>query len=449
MAARSIPEALWLPSTHCSPAKKRSAFGMDFCMNSQPPLENAPGMSFVLMTATRRAGELLVEVEAGVLPGRFRQHELIDSLDAGELRQVAAAAFHSQRVVFGSVGIRELQVLAVEVELLPRDLHALRVHVLPFEPVLHQNRRQEEPGALVVIARGNQVGLERVVGVAVIVRGRGRRWKPAQRVDQVHLRAAEKQTAESAVVGAAHRGIKVVPGIEPPAQPPGRALLPVARERLERLTKRLEPVEGFERRRLVRRHLHRPDGAYRIEGGVLEAPIAGIRNDQCDGVEQRQASRRHQQNPPQEAHPGAGAAGAHGRIVGEQDVAEQVGEEEPLRHFAGDHRARRLGPAGLCAAHVEHRCGAAHPLQPVSAREAAPPQAPGSRWPARRRSRSPAETDPPEAGWGGTGRPETGPRRGAACAFRAETRRRPAACPAHARAPGNRAGGRRGNRTGC
>ncbi len=55
--------------------------------------------------------------------------------------------------------------------------------------------------------------------------------------------------------------------------------------------------------------------------------------------------------------PGAGAAGAHGGAVGQQNVIEQVAEEEPLRHLARGAYRRRGGRLGL-GAHAEDAGGA-------------------------------------------------------------------------------------------
>ncbi len=213
----------------------------------------------------RRAWELLVEIHAGVLPGRFGQHELIDPLDAGELRQVAAAAVHRQRIVLGGERIRGFQFLAVEVELLADQLQAVGIHVPSHQPVPHEDRRQEQLGTLVVVRSGDQIGLERVIDGAVLIGGSRRRGKPGQRLNQSRLRAAEQQLVETAEVRPAQRGVKLVSRVESPAQPQGRAFPFVEGQRLERLPQRVQARERVNRGRLKGGRLHGADPPHRAQ----------------------------------------------------------------------------------------------------------------------------------------------------------------------------------------
>ena len=75
----------------------RQAAGLDGGGELGGALGEGAGDFLVVNHRCGRAGELLVEVEAGVLPGSFRQHELIDSLDAGELRRVSTAPDYQYR----------------------------------------------------------------------------------------------------------------------------------------------------------------------------------------------------------------------------------------------------------------------------------------------------------------------------------------------------------------
>ncbi len=55
-----------------------------------------------------RAGELLVEIDRRVVAIRLGQHELVDPLDARELRQVAAGTINRRRVILRRVRIGDL-----------------------------------------------------------------------------------------------------------------------------------------------------------------------------------------------------------------------------------------------------------------------------------------------------------------------------------------------------
>ena len=125
----------------------------------------------LLAAAKMRLG--LLRPEAPLVAG------LVDRLEAGVLGLVAiVAALVGLVLVAEAVG----QLAGVEVELLLRELHALRIHIPPFAPALQQVRRQERAHGALVLGRGQQVGLERVVSGPVIVGGSRSGRQPAQAV---------------------------------------------------------------------------------------------------------------------------------------------------------------------------------------------------------------------------------------------------------------------------
>ena len=75
-----------------------------------------------------RTGKLAVEVDRRAGLGGIAQHGLIDALKAGELGQVLARVLDGGGVVIGGERIRDLQLVAVELELLLGQRQPLRVH---------------------------------------------------------------------------------------------------------------------------------------------------------------------------------------------------------------------------------------------------------------------------------------------------------------------------------
>ncbi len=84
-------------------------------------------------------------------------------------------------------------------------------------------------------------------------------------------------------------------------------------------------------------------------GGVahlrLQAVVLKERNREPDDQNQAEQRGGSVQNAARRTGLGAGAAGAHGGAVGQQNVVEEVAEEQPLRHFA---RGRSPAPACGC-----------------------------------------------------------------------------------------------------
>ena len=79
-----------------------------------------------------RAGELLVEVDLLRAAAGVGEHELIDLLGAGELREVQARAIDGRGVVLFAEGIAPGQILAVEIELLARQRQQI-IHSRPAD----------------------------------------------------------------------------------------------------------------------------------------------------------------------------------------------------------------------------------------------------------------------------------------------------------------------------
>ena len=88
-----------------------------------------------------RAGELLVEVDFLGAAAGVGEHELIDLLGAGELREVQAGAVDGGGVVLFAEGIAAGQILAVEIELLARQRQQI-IHQPAGGPTGDQNRRK-------------------------------------------------------------------------------------------------------------------------------------------------------------------------------------------------------------------------------------------------------------------------------------------------------------------
>ncbi len=168
-----------------------------------------------------RAGEALVEVDRRPGLGGVGHHGLVDALEAGELREVETRFADGGGVVIVRIRIGDFQLVAVELELFLRQLHAVGVHVAVGAPAVQQHRRQEVAGGLVMVGGGFQVGLEAVIGGLVFgARGRGR--QAAHGIHENVLGGQQQQAAEIGEVELAHVGVEVVADIQAPAIAQGR-----------------------------------------------------------------------------------------------------------------------------------------------------------------------------------------------------------------------------------
>ena len=122
-------------------------------MKVQPPLENAPGTSCGSTTDSRGVGKLAIEIDGRIALAGFGQHEGVDALVAGELRQVPARFLHRQVVGLAGIRILLLQFVGIEIELLLGQRGALRIDRAAVQPPFHQHRREKFLGAFFVVRR--------------------------------------------------------------------------------------------------------------------------------------------------------------------------------------------------------------------------------------------------------------------------------------------------------
>ena len=234
----------------------------------------------------RRARKTPVEMNRRIALGRFRQHILVDPLKAGELGEVAAAALHCLPIVLRRERIGRLQFLAVKIELLLCELHALGIHVASGRPVPHQHGSQELPRALVVMRSGNQVRFERLVSRAILVTRTGRRGQALQAGKQPSLGLREQQLMELGEVHAANLGIQIAARVQPPAQAPGRAFALIVPQHGKRLAQGLQALQGIERWQVQAARLRGGNAACSFDGLGFEGAVARPRNQETGGENQ-------------------------------------------------------------------------------------------------------------------------------------------------------------------
>src|SRR5579872_1451631 len=171
----------------------------------------------------RGTGKLTVEINRRVALAGFGEHERIDTLGAGELREVMAGLLDGSRVVLARVRILLLQLGGVEIELPLRELLAIGIGGVAGGPPLHQDRREKQLRAFIVVGSGDQVSLESVVRRSVL-RTRRRR-QGTERLQHAGLSLPEQHLPEPIEIDTAGLGIEIVAGVEAPTIAPGRAVM--------------------------------------------------------------------------------------------------------------------------------------------------------------------------------------------------------------------------------
>ncbi len=150
---------------------------------------------------------------------------------------------------------------------------------------------------------------------------------------------------ESIEVQRPRRGVQIAAHIQSPAQTERRTLAFVLRKQFHGVPERIQPLQRIARRQFLpaaARFAPRNPASRHIHPRFQPA-IAEVRHRHPDGHQRQQRRARAQQRPPRHFRAHAFPAGAHGRAVAQDDVAEQVAQKQPLRGAARTHRSAHHG----------------------------------------------------------------------------------------------------------
>src|SRR5690606_18583439 len=133
-------------------------------------------------------------------------------------------------------------------------------------PVRQQRRRQEIRRALLRVARGDQIGLERTIDLPVILRGPCIDGQRLQRLEEILPTDAPDQPVETVEVDLPERHPGRISRVEPPAQSKRPTLPLMLAHPIDHGPQAIKPRQRRERRSLTDRFLQR--------GNALEALTA-------------------------------------------------------------------------------------------------------------------------------------------------------------------------------
>ena len=204
-----------------------------------PPPRERSGHLVVVQHKPGCAREPAGELNAGILRGSFRDHELVDPVSARELREKGARAVHSAAPSSKPAASGATQRARVKLELYFCQLRSLWINLPCVEPSVLEDRHEEARRHPLGVARGHEVGLQYLVRATVLSGGVGGVRKAVERAQHGRAGGLEQDAVEAVHVDLSQLPVQPRALVEPPATP--------AAEASEVSAQRLEAMERFGR----------------------------------------------------------------------------------------------------------------------------------------------------------------------------------------------------------